>query len=302
MSSGNQYTMQKSHNLPTGAEFDVVGRRTLYIPDANQGSYSQELVYDLASVSNSGAWIDWSRSVLSVPIALQCTKSAADTGDVAENAFIMGLKRGDYSILEGLRIEHSGQEIVSLQRSQMSRIGVEILEGFGESDVKLAAEYGYVREDGSKVSAFQSSASAYGLGNIATAAADGTGLRPSVYGMPGRMQRLRSVFNPVSDSRHDDGSGARKQAFSDSRVSIVAEQTTTQTTTFLMLRLPLDCLHEYFKTAPLHRNSVCRISFFIHNNIDTLGQCGRKSCGICGHDWCDFWVQPHAGDPPCLLA
>jgi hypothetical protein len=52
----------------------------------------------------------------------------------------MSLKRGDYSILEGIRIEHSNLEIVSLQRSQMSRIGVEILEGFGESDAKLAAE------------------------------------------------------------------------------------------------------------------------------------------------------------------
>ena len=52
-------------------EFPFSSRQFMYVPDANGGNYpNAQVIFDLASLSNSGKYIDFQQSYLTIPLVL----------------------------------------------------------------------------------------------------------------------------------------------------------------------------------------------------------------------------------------
>ena len=56
---------------PQETEFLFSEKQMVYIPDSNGNSYpNSQILFDLASISNSGKFVDWKNAVLTVPLVL----------------------------------------------------------------------------------------------------------------------------------------------------------------------------------------------------------------------------------------
>ncbi len=69
----DEYTFAKSL-APQDTDFEFDTRQFIYIPDQNNSSYPNgQVQFDLAGLSNSGKFIDWSQSFIQVPLSLMST-------------------------------------------------------------------------------------------------------------------------------------------------------------------------------------------------------------------------------------
>ena len=59
----DEYVIQESMDLGNDNTFDIVARRSLQVNDSNLGNYSGgEVLFDLSTIANSGAYVDWKQS------------------------------------------------------------------------------------------------------------------------------------------------------------------------------------------------------------------------------------------------
>ena len=72
----DEYTFAKSL-APQDTEFEFDTRQFVFIPDQNNSAYPNgQVQFDLAGLSNSGKFVDWSQSVIQVPLVLNVHSSA----------------------------------------------------------------------------------------------------------------------------------------------------------------------------------------------------------------------------------
>jgi hypothetical protein len=76
-------------------EFIFNNTQQVYVPDQNSGSYPNgQVVFDLASLSNSGKYLDFQQSYITVPLVMNVNLgSSAGTPDNAD-VFAASLKNG----------------------------------------------------------------------------------------------------------------------------------------------------------------------------------------------------------------
>ena len=74
-------------------EFLFQNVQHVWVPDQNSGSYPNgQILFDLASVSNSGNFLSLSESYVLLPLVVT-TVNTASTASSAENAFMTSLKK-----------------------------------------------------------------------------------------------------------------------------------------------------------------------------------------------------------------
>ena len=86
-------------------EFLFQNVQHIWIPDQNGGSYpNSQILFDLASLSNSGKYIDFAQSYVVVPLVVT-TINTGSTGFSAENAFMTSLKNGYHQLINSMSVE-----------------------------------------------------------------------------------------------------------------------------------------------------------------------------------------------------
>ena len=95
-------------------EFIFNNVQQVYIPDQNSGSYPNgQVVFDLASLSNSGKYIDFQNSYITVPLVMNLNVTAS-TASSAENAFAASLKNGFHQLINSMSVEVTNAQVVNL--------------------------------------------------------------------------------------------------------------------------------------------------------------------------------------------
>ena len=101
---------------PQDTEFLFSDKQMVYIPDSNNGSYpNSQVIFDGSSLSNSGKFVDWKQSFLTVPLVLNVssTGGAFSTANV-ENAFCASLKSSTLQLIHSIGVEITNNSVVNI--------------------------------------------------------------------------------------------------------------------------------------------------------------------------------------------
>ena len=111
----DEYTFAKSLT-PQGTEFEFDTRQFVYINDQNNGSYPNgQISFDLAGLSNSGKFVDWSQTNIVIPLILNVNSSTGSfsTANI-ENAFSASLKNSALQLIQSIDVQITNNSVVNL--------------------------------------------------------------------------------------------------------------------------------------------------------------------------------------------
>jgi len=110
----DEYTFATSV-APQETDFEFSNRQYVWIPDNNNSSYpSGQVIYDLAGLSNSGKFVDYTQSFLTVPLVLNVNVSAGAGTASVENAFAASLKNHVLQLVNSISVEITNNSVVNL--------------------------------------------------------------------------------------------------------------------------------------------------------------------------------------------
>jgi hypothetical protein len=113
-----------------------VEKQYLYVNDSNNSNYSSQIVIDTTSLSNSGSYLGWSESFLSIPLVLQM-KSAGIGAVGAKNVdYAMALKSGYWNLIHSLSVEFNNGSVVQQTPFLNVFTSFKCLTSWSEEDVK----------------------------------------------------------------------------------------------------------------------------------------------------------------------
>lgn len=93
---------------------EFVDKQWLYVNDNNNGSYSSQIVLDTTPLSNSGSYINWSESLILMPLVLQFEKVSGPNTMSANAAhdYLGALKSGYWNMLHSMSVEFNNGNII----------------------------------------------------------------------------------------------------------------------------------------------------------------------------------------------
>jgi hypothetical protein len=258
----DEYTWHKT-NQPAETEFQFSSRQFTFVPDSNNGSYpNSQVTFDLASLSNSGKYVDFAQSYLTVPLVLHTNFGTATTA-TRENTFAHSLKNGFHHLISSLSVEITNNQVVNLTNLSNLDINFKLLTTSSLEDARaLESTMGFVKDSAESITYVGSAAdNMYGVGecnnNIADALfapANGWGAS-SLAVNKGRQQRM---VNTSFDSAGSAGN------FTDTNKCTAVgktytSQNTTDILTYVIATIPLRFLHDIFAKLPLAKGIYMRL-------------------------------------------
>ena len=114
---------------PQDTDFQFDSRQYIFVPDQNSQSYPNgQISLDLAGLSNSGKWIDWKQSFLTIPLVLNINSSAVAFATAnTENAFAASLKNHVYHLIHSMSLQITNNDVVNLTSFSNLDINYKIL-------------------------------------------------------------------------------------------------------------------------------------------------------------------------------
>ena len=91
---------------------EFVDKQWLYVNDNNNSSYSSQIVLDTTPLANSGGYIGWMESFLTIPLVLQVESSALATNSDPKMDWFLGMKNGYWNIIHSLTCEFNNGNII----------------------------------------------------------------------------------------------------------------------------------------------------------------------------------------------
>ena len=151
---------------PQAQEHLMQNRQFTYIADSNSSSYNQQVVFDLAGISNSGKYLDCGENFITIPLVL--TMTATGTGNLknvsGENSFACSLKNGYSNLIHSMNIQCTNNSVVSTMSYSNLPINFKLLTSMSSDDeVSLGDSIGF-RKDDVLSQTYKSGSSAQGLG------------------------------------------------------------------------------------------------------------------------------------------
>lgn len=241
--------------------FDFSSRQYTYIPDQNSGSYPNgSIVFDLASLANSGKFWDPRQSFLTIPLVMNLNVSGGTMGADAENVFSMSLKNGFHHLINSLSVEITNNQVVNLTNLSNLDIHYRLISSMNSEDVvNLGPSLGFAKDNAESISYVASGLKGIGeINNNITEASSNTaggwkGPNARQGFNAGRLQRMNNTsFDPASSvfSNASNSAQAGKN---------YCVQSDTNVTYYIIATLPLRFLHSIFNQLPLAKGIYCRL-------------------------------------------
>lgn len=151
MSTSGADTVQYNQSLqgPVTPDFTYRNRRFLEIRDQQGGEYSAgQVFFDLTSLVSNNLYVDWSETVLQIPINVlfSITANATGTNSAQFNTMVMSmgyswsLKNTVYQLINGFTLNVGNQTVVPLQTWSFIPIVHEILTSWNANDVAVLGD------------------------------------------------------------------------------------------------------------------------------------------------------------------
>lgn len=265
--------------------FEFSSRQYTYIPDQNSGSYPNgSVVFDLASLANSGKFWDPRQSFLTIPLVMNLNVAAGGiTAANAENVFAMSLKNGYHHLINSLSVEITNNQVVNLTNLSNLDIHYRLVSTMSGEDVaNIGPSIGFAKDNAESIT-YAAAGTVAGIGeinnNIKDALFTPTGGWKAARQLvnQGRIQRMNNTsFDPsVSVFSNVNSCGVAGKNY--------AVQSATNITYYIIATLPLRFLHSIFDKLPLAKGIYCRL--IINTNCQssstlTLGTNGTLYTGI----------------------
>lgn len=246
----DEYVLQTSMDLKGEETFPVQNVRHLRVVDSQNGSYSTgELNYDLASISNSGMYVDWKQSYIEIPVCIRLltTNDAGAAVNVTPQKLLLGLKNGYFSLIHAMSLTLSNMSVINLQPYMSGRISYELMSNFTQEDADKALQYGF----------FPDSLESYA--NVAAPASNG--IIGGHQDKPENYTEVNSTSRPKRQELLFLEDGANAIYTDTARISGVEHISSVtgagnEVVARIMARIPMSILHDYFLQCPLTKNSV----------------------------------------------
>ena len=241
-------------------EFEFSSRQYAYIPDQNSGNYpNSQITFDLASLSNSGKFVDWSQSLLTIPLVMNVATSAALTAAYAENVFGASLKNFP-TLINSLSVEITNNQVVNLTQFSNLDINYKVLSSMSSEDAITLSSLGFAKDTAESISynGAVNSAAGSGLGEInnvikTTSFTPTAGFNAATFPQnAGRLARMMNTsFDPTTSASSLANCAATGKNY--------AVQTVNGVTYYIIATIPLRFLHDIFKKLPLSKGMYMRL-------------------------------------------
>ena len=138
----------------------------VYIQDSNNGSYPNgQVSFDLATLSNSGKYIDFQQSYFTVPLVMNVNITGANANG-AENVFAASLKNGYHQLINSLSVEITNNQVVNVTNYSNLDINYKLLTTVGGEEAQnLLPSTGFYKDTAESIT-YSGAASTAGVGEI----------------------------------------------------------------------------------------------------------------------------------------
>ena len=259
-------------------EFIFQNSQYVYCPDQNSGSYPNgQVVFDLASLSNSGKFIDFQSSYITVPLVMDITNTG-QAGNNAQNLFSASLKNGYHQLINSMSVEITNAQVISLTNMSNLDINYRLLTTSSLEDERNFLPSINFHKDTAESIYYSDVKSASGIGesnnviaNSNFTTTDGWG-KSFINHNDGRLKRcFNTSFDPVDSSI---GSGNFKLVNASTVKTSgknFAEQTgNTSVQHYILATIPLKIIHDLFKKLPLTRNMYMRLILNLNTQCQSV--------------------------------
>jgi hypothetical protein len=261
------------HSLdPQQTEFEFSNRQFAWLPDSNNSSYANgQIVFDCASLANSGKFIDWSQSYLTIPLVLDVNLSAATTASV-ENVFAASLKNGYHQLINSLSVEITNNSVVNLCNFSNIKINYDLLSTCSrEDELNFLPSLNFVKDTAESL-IYRKDATSAGYGETNNIIAQTVFNPTSGWGKTaftqnqGRLQRMVNTSFDPSTTLNALTSNYTSQTATTLAVKNYATQNTTDMVYYILATIPLKVIHDIFKKLPLTKGMYARIIVNTNSN------------------------------------
>jgi hypothetical protein len=161
MSDALLYEISKSEVLP-GEPFTK--RENVYVLDQNNGSYTNnQIILDLAALSNSGKWCDWANAYVAIPLLITMV-SATDFSAIATD-FAVNLKNGFHQLVNSVNVEYNNTSVVQVSNLTNMYISYKLNTTLSLDDLTtIGSQIGF-RPDGFQSWSYRTVAGSDGIGS-----------------------------------------------------------------------------------------------------------------------------------------
>lgn len=261
----------------TKNDFIFQNSQFVWVPDSNNGSYpNSQVIFDLASLSNSGKFIDFQSSYITVPLVADITNTSQAANN-AENLFACSLKNGFHQLINSISVEITNAQVVNLTNFSNLDINYRLLTTCSrEDEVNFLPSINFHKDTAESIY-YSDVTSANGIGESNNILANSVFSTTSGWGNSfinhneGRLKRaLNTSFDPVDSSIGSANFKLVNSATVKTSGKNFAEKTgNTSVQYYILATIPLKIIHDLFKQLPLTRNMYMRLIL----NLNTQCQC-----------------------------
>jgi hypothetical protein len=249
-------------------EFIFNNAQQVYVPDQNSGSYPNgQVVFDLASLSNSGKYVDFQNSYITVPLVMNVNFTGSTAGPNAADVFAASLKNGYHQLINSMSVEITNAQVVNLTNLSNLDIHYRLLTSCSrEDELNFLPSINFHKDTAESLFYYDTSNNA-GFGesnNIIEQTLFKAETRWGNSGWncnSGRLQRqLNTSFDPVNGT---NGSG-QTCLTSESACKNVCKNYcifngNTDINHYIIATIPLKIIHDLFKKLPLTKGMYMRL-------------------------------------------
>lgn len=253
-------------------DFTFKRKYNMRIPDTNSGSYpSSQINFNLSSLTTNNAFLSCKQSSLEIPYVVRVTSTVA-LGTAAQNTYMVALKKSVADLVNGISVQLNENSIINFADLSNLATQFKILSTWSEADVLVKGDI---------INWAKNNASAYGYN-------DGAGSIEGVGEYNNTLLTPAVEFTPASGLELGLGSvpnvGMRKRAQKTSYNAVQTELAKFSNTThaqnahkayydqvsttsifyYMMVTVPLTCLHDLFEKLPLIRNPYFKMTIQVH--------------------------------------
>ena len=242
-------------------------KHSVRIPDTNQSSYpSSQINWNLSSLTTNNYFLSCKQSNLEIPYVVHVTSTAA-LGTAAQTAHMVALKKSCVDAVNGISVQLNENSIINFADLSNVAHEFEILATWSEDDVKVKGDQiGFAKNNASSYK-YKGAASTNGIGecnNTLTPVAFNpqNGYKQGLQENTGLGQRVQKTSYNVANAeiaKYTDLAKTQTQ-----QKSYVDYESTTSIYYYIMMTVPLACLHDLFAKMPLVRNPYFKITLQMH--------------------------------------
>jgi len=260
-------------------EFLFQNVQHVWVPDQNSGSYpNSQILFDLASLSNSGRYISFAESYVVVPLVVT-TVNTGSTASSAENAFMTSLKNGYHQLINSMSVEVTNAQVVSLTNFSNLDINYKLLTTSSVEDERNFLPSINFHKDTAESIMYAGAADTVGIGEYNNVIKQSLWTSATGWGASGwncnsgRLQRMMNTsFDPVNSVY---GSAGAKLVNENATKAVgknyyTSASSNTDNVHYITATIPLKIIHDLFKKMPLVKGAYVRLILNLNTQCQSV--------------------------------